>query len=245
MFNTLRGLIWLTLLERPVSMELLRTHCAGNQETRTAAARLLCAVGDENAGMDGTAMLLRDGNRPLTVFGLDTLYQLNRRDATPLLSLAAINADVWENELLLQCLTVLAHCQSAERLEYFEWLPPLLDASPQIRAGALIAFGRQGWRETFRDHVDVERVLTDPHPQVRTAGYELLSRWGDERAIEWLRYAVVNDPADRSRLAAARTLVARGHDLPPPNPSDAAAARTIKWADAEVRSRRRVATGWS
>ncbi|WP_137290171.1 HEAT repeat domain-containing protein [Natronorubrum halophilum] len=245
-FNTLRGLIWLTLLERPVSKELLQKHCTNRPDTRAAAARLICAVGDENAGGDGTALLLRDGDQPLSVYGIDTLYQLNKSNATPLLSNAEVDASWWDNSLLLQCLTVLAHCQSAERVEHFEWIPPLLsDDSPQIRAGALNAFERHGWRDVFREHVDIERVVADRYPEVRTAGYELLSQWGDRRAMEWLHYAVLNDPDDRSRLAAARTLVATGHDLPTPAESATDTIRTVEWARAELRSRRRVATGWS
>ncbi len=88
-FNTLRGLIWLTLLKQSMPTEFLRRHCMATSETRAAAARLLCAVDEETTGMDGTALLLQDGEQSLSVYGLDTLYQLNRSDSTPLLSKAA------------------------------------------------------------------------------------------------------------------------------------------------------------
>ncbi|NGM68056.1 HEAT repeat domain-containing protein [Natronolimnobius sp. AArcel1] len=245
-FNTLRGLIWLTLLKQSPSTAFLRRHCMATPETRAAAARLLCTVDEDVADMDATALLLRDGETPMSVYALDTLYQLNRSDSTPLLAKAGADASWWNDQLLLQCLTVLSHCQSAEQIEQFAWLPPLLEAeSPQIRAGALLAFARQGWRDAFREHVVVEDVLSDPEPEVRTAAYELLGQWGDRPALEWLRYGVYNDPDDRSRLAAARTLAARGDDLPMLAGPETETSRTIAWVQNEHRSRRRIATGWS
>lgn len=247
--NRLRGLVWLTLLERKVSTERLRECCTDHPATRAGAARLLSAAGGPDATRDATALLLWSGEERLSVFGLDTLYRLNRRDATPLLSHADAEAVWWSKGLVVQALTVLAHCQSTERTDQFAWLPALLDHdSPQVRAMALVAFARHGWRRELRERVDAERALADPEPAVRTAAYELFGQWADRESIDWLRYGVYNEPDDRARLAAARTLERTdgfeglteregklGED----------AARTVAWAEAETRAPRRVATGWT
>ncbi|WP_114578296.1 HEAT repeat domain-containing protein [Saliphagus sp. LR7] len=247
--SRLRGLIWLTLLERDVPTERLRERCTDHPATRAGAARLLSVAGGPDAARDGTSLLLWSGEERLSVFGLDTLYRLNRRDATPLLAHADAEATWWSEGLVVQTLTVLAHCQATERADRFAWLPALLDHdSPQVRATALSAFARQGWRRELRERVDAERALADPEPAVRTAAYELFGKWGDGESVDWLRYGVYNDPDDRARLAAARTLrrvgglesVTDGTGQP-----DEAVARTVAWAGAERRTPRRVATGWT
>lgn len=249
--NRLRGLVWLTVLEREVPTEHLRECCTDHPATRAGAARLLYASGGPEAARDATALLLWSGEERLSVFGLDTLYRLNRRDATPLLSHADAEATWWSDGLIVQALTVLAHCQATERTDQFAWLPALLDHdSPQVRANALIAFARHGWRRELRERVDAERALADPEPEVRTAAYELFGQWGDRESIDWLRYGVYNDPDDRARLAAARTLVRIGGLAGLTDDGSAMelgeeATRTVAWAEAERRAPRRVATGWT
>ncbi len=247
--NRLRGLVWLTLLERDVPIERLRERCTDHPATRAGAARLLSATGGPDAARDATSLLLWSGEERLSVFALDTLYRINRRDATSLLSHADAEATWWSEGLVVQALTVLAHCQATERTDRFAWLPALLNHdSPQVRATALSAFARQGWRRELRERVDAERALADPEPAVRTAAYELFGQWGDQESVDWLRYGVYNDPDDRARLAAARTLErvgGLGTVTDGTGGLGEAAARTVAWAGAERRAPRRVATGWT
>lgn len=251
----LRGLIWLTLLDRPVPVDLLRTTSLDHPSTRSGAARLLYTAGTPDASDDGTALLLWQGDGRLSVFALDTLYRLNRVDASALTSKLVVDGQWWDDELVLQCLIVLAHCPIERRDDLHEWLATLLDHdSPEIRAAALSAYEQQGWQPEIRAQVDVEQVLADPNPSVRIACYELLGRWGDSSSIEWLRYAVVTDPNDRCRLTAARTLVRADAALPtvPDTVVEADEAaetaveyvKAIDWARAEGWSPRRAAAGW-
>ncbi|ELY53570.1 hypothetical protein C491_21816 [Natronococcus amylolyticus DSM 10524] len=244
--NRLRGLVWLALLERPVSRRRLREYCTGRAETRAGAARVVYASDTPHAARDGTALLCWDGDDRLSVFALDTLYRLNDDDATALLSLATTEGTWWNEELLVQALTVLAHCRApgAETEAHVEWIHTLLEHdSPRIRAGALVALSRQSWSQSLRRRVPVERAVADPDPNVRTAAYELLGQWNDETSTRWLEYGVRNDPDDRSRLAAARRLSRSDRALP--DPSSDPVERTVDWVRAEHRTPRRVATGWS
>ncbi|WP_293031661.1 HEAT repeat domain-containing protein [Natronococcus sp.] len=246
LLNRLRGLVWLALLERPVSQQRLREHCTDRPETRAGAARVVYASNASHADRDGTALLCWDGDERLSVFALDTLYRLNDDDATALLSLAATEGTWWNEELLVQALTVLGHCRApgSGAGTHLEWIRSLLEHdSPRIRAGALVALSRQGWSRSVRERVPIERAIADPDPDVRTAAYELLGRWNDETSNRWLEYGVRNDPSDRSRLAAARRLSRSDRPLPD-SPSDSV-ERTVAWVRAEHRSPRRVATGWS
>jgi HEAT repeat protein len=178
------------------------------------------------------------------VFALDTLYRLNDDDATALLSLASSDGTWWNEGLLVQVLTVLGHCRSPSTLDRPDWLLSLLDhESSRVRAGALVSLARHGWRQSVREQVTISRALADPEPQVRIAAYELLGRWGDETALDWLQYGIQNDPNDRCRLAAARRLHASGRSLP--TPSTDPVWRTVAWVRAEHKSPQRVATGWS
>ena len=247
-----RGLIWLCLLERPVSTDRLRATCLGHSETRAAAARLLFVCEGETAADDGTSLLCFRNDERLSVFGLDTLYRLNRVDASALTSKLIVDGEWWDEELLLQSLLVLAHCRLERRSDLFEWLGELLEHdSPQVRAAALAAFERQGWSPEIRARVDIERALSDPDPGVRTACYDLLGRWGDRSSVEWLQYAVVTDPNERCRLTAARTLTRIGAALPsaldidPETEPAEVATAAIEWAQAESNPPRRASVGWS
>ncbi|ELZ08321.1 hypothetical protein C479_13318 [Halovivax asiaticus JCM 14624] len=248
----LRGLIWLTLLEQPVSVDRLRAASVGHSTTRAAAARLLLVCGGPNATEEATSLLLWRNDERLSVFALDTLYRLNQTDASALTSKLTAEGEQWDEALLLQCLLVLGHCRLERRPALFEWLGALLEHdSPAVRAATLSTFERQGWQPSVRQYVDVERILSDPDPGVRLTCYALLGRWGDSTSIEWLQYAVVTDPNDRCRVTAARTLDRIGASLPTidadAGESEAPAhfAAAIAWANAELNPPRRGAAGWS
>lgn len=250
----LRGLIWLTLLERPVSVDRLRATSLDHPSTRAAAARLLLVCGGPNANEEATSLLLWRNDERLSVFALDTLYRLNQTDASALMSKLTVDGQWWDEELLLQCLLVVGHCRLEHRPELFEWLGTLLEHdSPLVRAAALSTFERQGWQPDVRQYVDIEQALSDPDPGVRIACYGLLGRWGDPTSIEWLQYAVVTDPNDRCRVTAARTLIKTGASLPIIESEADHAAETkvnaeseaaIAWAKAERKPPRRGAAGW-
>ncbi|THE64460.1 HEAT repeat domain-containing protein [Salinadaptatus halalkaliphilus] len=250
----LRGLIWLTLLEQPVSVDRLRATSLGHPSTRAAAARLLLVCRGSNANEEATSLLLWQNEERLSVFALDTLYRLNQTDASALTSKLTVDGQWWDEELLLQCLLVLGHCRLERRPALFEWLGELLEHdSPSVRAAALSTFERQGWQPAVRQYVDIERIISDPAPGVRITCYALLGRWGDPTSVEWLQYAVVTDPNDRCRVTAARTLIRIGASVPVIESEAARAAdvegaaesaAAIAWANTERNPPRRGAAGW-
>lgn len=224
----LRALAWLALLEEPVGEERLFETCADDPRTRAAAARLLYVCDHPRAGEVGTSLLVWEGGRPLSVFGLDTLYVLNRAGSTPLLYRGSTDAGDWDPALLVQVCTVLRHCPSTDAPnEAFDWLRALLDHdSPTVRAAAVGAFAGRGWRPALRERIDAAELVADPDPGVRRAAYGLLAAWGDRSAVALLERAVRGEENDRCRLAAVRALYGNGID-------DPAGGRTWAWVRAE------------
>lgn len=223
----LRALAWLALLEEPVDENRLFETCADDPRTRAAAARLLHACDHPRAGEFGTSLLIWEGGRPLSVFGLDTLYVLNRAGSTPLLYRGSTDAADWDSALLVQVCTVLRHCPSTDApTEAFDWLRGLLaHDSPTVRAAAVGAFAGRGWRPALRERIDAEALVADPDPAVREAAYGLLAAWGDRTATELLEGAVRGEENDRCRLVAVRSLYGNG--------VDAGDGRTWAWVRAE------------
>lgn len=225
--DRLRALAWLALLEEPVDEERLFETCADDPRTRAAAARLLYVCDRPRAGELGTSLLIWEGSRPLSVFGLDTLYVLNRAGSTPLLYRGSTAAGDWDPALLVQVCTVLRHCPSTDApTEAFDWLRALLaHESPTVREAAIGAFAGRGWRPALRERIDAEALVADPDPSVREAAYGLLAAWGDRPAVELLERAVRGEEDDRCRLAAVRALYGNG--------IDAGDGRTWAWVRAE------------
>lgn len=200
-----RALTWLALLEAEVPVERLSEYCLDTPRHRAGAARVLYENGHPDAGQTGTDLLVGDGDQPLSAFGLDTLYRLNEGDATPLLSLFPAAAEDWETPLLVQALFTLRYASVGDP-DRLEWLLDLLThESPRVRTAAIAVVERHGWRGQFRQRVDVDRLVTDPDPSVRTDAYLLLASWGDDRSADRLR-ACLDGAFDTQLLALVRAL---------------------------------------
>lgn len=205
------SLTWLTALKEPVEFAVLEGHCTETPRLRAAAARLLHEAGDEVEAADrrATELLVGDGEQPLSVFGLDTLYRLNRGVATPLLSIAAADADTWGLRFRIQALTVLRFCQAEAPDEHFEWILPLLGhESPRLRTAASLALEGHGWRSALRPQIDLDGRFRDPELTVRQAIYYALAAWGDESSAKWLEWGLFTEGTERGRLTVVRALTA-------------------------------------
>lgn len=204
--NRFRALTWLALLGEPVERRRLQDCCTERRRHRDGAARLLFESDQPEGPTVGTGLLLRDGSRPLSAFGMDTLYRLNNGDQTPLLAKAPSNVATWNSQLLIQVLTVLRYCSIREPVEQLDWLLELLDHdSPQIRAATVGVIERHGWRDPFQSQIDIAELLADPEPSVRYDVYHLLASWGSEQSARWLNQAL--ESADgREMLAVVRAL---------------------------------------
>lgn len=214
--DRLEGLTWLALLGEPIDPERLRRH-ADTTVLRAAAARVLYESDQPDAPVVGTDLLLGEGQQPLTAFGLDTLYRLNHGGETPLLRAAAERADAWDPRVVEQTLAVLRFCQIVEPGERFAWVVPLLDHdAPRVRLGAMGVVERHGWREGFRERIDIDARFADPHPSVRIGAFAALASWADDEALETLRRHLADAETDRERLLGTRYLAAAAPTVPLP-----------------------------
>jgi hypothetical protein len=243
-----RALTWLALLEEPVDPTRLEACCTDTPRHRAGAARVLYRSGHPDAAAAGTDILLGDGDRPLTAFGMDTLYRLNDGTDTPLLSRLESDADAWNQRLVVQALLVVRYCNIADPGERLGWLPEVLESeSPRVRAAAVGVVERHGWRDHLQDEIDIEALLADPDPAVRRETYQLLASWGDERSAAWLREALETD-TEQDMLALVRAfLVHPRTELPE---SIERLEPFVEWvrADESVGRRRRVwgvSAAWS
>lgn len=243
-----RALTWLTLLEEPVEVDRLRDCCTDSQQHRAGAARLLFENDHPDAAEIGTELLIWDGNSPLSAFGMDTLYRLNNGPETAILSLVPDNIEVWDRRLLVQVLIVLRYCSVTESPERLAWLSELLGhESPQVRTAVVGVIERHGWRDPFQHQIDVETLLADPEPMVRSDVYQLLASWGSKQSAAWLRQGLDADD-DRELLAVVRALSSHPRaNLPQTEDLDP----FVEWVQAEeaVGGRRErvwgVATAWN
>jgi hypothetical protein len=201
-----RALTWLALLGEPVESSRLEDCCTDSRQHREGAARVLFESDQPDGAAVGTELLLWDGSRPLSAFGMDTLYRLNNGAQTPLLSMVPANMAAWNSQLLVQVLTVLRYCSISEPAEQLEWLLDALDhESPQVRAATVGVIERHGWREPFQSQIDISALLDDPEPAVRYDVYQLLASWGSDQSAEWLQRGFETDK-DREMLAVVRAL---------------------------------------
>lgn len=204
-----RSLTWLAALGEPIDYSVLETHCTDTPRERAAAARLLYETASdvEAAGRRGTDILVGDGSEPLSVFGLDTLYRLNRGAATPLLSNALAAADTWSLRFRIQVLIVLRVCHADAPDEHFEWILPLVShESPRLRTAATLALEQHGRRPALREEIEVDDHFADPSLSVRQATYYALTAWGDENAAQWLKWALFTEQNQRGLLTVVRAL---------------------------------------
>ncbi|MWG36390.1 HEAT repeat domain-containing protein [Halomarina oriensis] len=210
-YERLQGLTWLALLGRPVDAETVLDRCRDHPDTRAAGARLLADTDHSEARPVGTELLLAPG-RPLSVLGVDTLYQLYKHDAAELVAWATRERERWDESLFIQVLDVFGECSTVGPGVSLEWVLAGLDAaSPRVRAAALEALTGYGWRESVRTAVVGEREAPFSHreerePLVRRTAYRLYGEWATPDALDRLAEAVWRDPDDRARVEAARAL---------------------------------------
>ena len=232
--HQIRGLSTLALTDHPLD-DLDLPAPDDDPRIRECAARLLHERRDEidDASRRATALLVGDGSEPLSIYGLETLATVNASGATPLLNLAEAAAATWTTDLVIQVCRVLEHTDQVDVDAPIAWLYPYLTAdSPTLRAAAIRAFKPHGWRDDVRDHIDLQRLLADEDPQVRTAAYETLAYWGDASAREHLTWAIIDEDHPRAQLRAIRGLLSIGAD--PVEDSPGWPAEAWAWIDAEL-----------
>ncbi|WP_096391311.1 HEAT repeat domain-containing protein [Halopenitus persicus] len=205
----LRALARLAMLDHPLTVDRLLETCSDTQRTREAAARLLYERRDEyeNAAELGSKLILWDGQEPITIYGLETLADLNTGGETPLLHQAADAVPVWRQSILIQTCFVLEHTEQIDPDAPIDWLFPLLEhESPTVRTAAVRAFKQQGWRDAVRTRLDLRSLITDNAANVRRATYDVLTYWGDEQSRDYLEWATITEADERCQLVAVRGL---------------------------------------
>lgn len=204
--NRFRALTWLALLGESVEVSRLENCCTVTRRQRAGAARVLFESDHPDAAAVGTELLIGDGSRPLSAFGMDTLYRLNDGGETPLLERIPEDMAAWDGRLLVQVLTVLRYCSITAPPEQLVWVPEALNHdSPQVRGATVGVIERHGWRDPIQRRIAVAKLLADPEPAVRYDVYQLLASWGTERSTAWLREGLDADD-DREVLAVIRAL---------------------------------------
>lgn len=208
-YDRLHALTWLTLLRRPG-----RVRAAGfspqTPRERAAVVRLRYESDDLETPGEGISLLLEGSTGQFTVFGQDTLYRVAVEDPGALFETAAATHRTWSEPLLVQVLVVCQHLGTSVTTEDLSWLTATLEhESVAVRAAAVRALANLGWRGDIRNDRFVDRVLADPSPQVRSAGYRMLAQWGDEHALAALARGLRAEPDARARLAGTDALVGR------------------------------------
>lgn len=202
----LQGLTWLILLEAQVDVDRLSDECTDDPDVRAACARVLHVNDHPDAITRGTDMLLTPPT-PLSVPGLDTLYQLNKSDPTPVIERGRDEHDAWPVSLVVQVLQVIGECGFVGPDVSLAWIVELQDHdSDAVRAAVAQALGDYGWRSEVADEFDLDDAVGDPSPNVRRAVYRMLGEWDNELARRRLATAVTTDEDPRARLVAAEEL---------------------------------------
>ena len=229
----------LALTDQPIIIHQIYRSIGDSPELRESAGRIFYERRHDVPGATewGTRIVVGDGEHILTAYGLDTLYRLNREDASPLLARGDHGARRWGIDFTVQVLAVLANCQLSVPYREFRWVFELLDHDePSVRAAAIGVFSGLGWQNDLRSSLPIDRLIDDVSPVVRRATYEVLASWGDEPARERLLAAVEAEIHHRTRLALYRALWDLGvREADEPILADDAAWQwTVALADAGV-----------
>lgn len=213
-YKRLYALTWLTLLNRPDMVHDAEFSPRTPRE-RAAVARLRYESDDFATPMKGIALLLGGATSQFSVFGQDTLYRIAIQDPGALFEVATNSYQTWSEPLLVQVLAVCQHLGTNITTEDLSWLTATLEHENEaVREAATLALGRVGWRSDIRGDPLLDRLVTDPSPQVRGGVYRMLARWGDGQALETLALALPTEGDTRARLAGTDALVRRDESLP-------------------------------
>jgi len=213
-YGRLSALTWLTLLKRPERLHTTEFTPQSPRE-RAAIARLRYETDDFTSPAEGISLLLGDVSAQFSVFGQDTLYQIALEDPEVLFEVSAANYEEWSESLLIQVLTVCQHVGANVTDESLSWLVSTLEhGSEAVRAAAALALGNLGWRTDVRSDPFLDRLLDDPSPQVRSAVYRMLARWGDDQAVSALTDALQDEPDNRALLVGTNALATRREQSP-------------------------------
>lgn len=208
-YTRLSALTWLTLLQEPESLHATDFEPQTPRE-RAGVARLRYESDDLDTPAEGISILLDDATNQFTVFGQDTLYRIAIDDPEALFKTARENYEGWSESLLVQVLIVSEHVGQNVMTEDMSWVTAMLEHEQEaVRGAAVGALKSIGWRNDLRDDLFLDRLLADPSLQVRSAVYEMLAEWGDDKALEKLTAALETEQNQRARLTGTNALV--GH----------------------------------
>ncbi len=231
-----RAIARLTVIDYPVPKRRVLQTSVGDQRSREASARLLAERHDEYRQPEtlGVGLLIWHGDRPMTAWGLDTLYEHTDGNPTELLVQANRTAKTWDDTLLSQACIVLESSQITADASQFEWLFPLFDhENPRVRAATIRAFRQVGWQPALRERIPFRQLLAD-EPMVRRATYRVLAHWADRKAQELLEWAVIDEENQRAQLLAVRALASIETDINPNETYPAWPSASWDWVRAEI-----------
>ncbi|WP_176765205.1 HEAT repeat domain-containing protein [Halovenus aranensis] len=213
-FERLWALHWIARLDIDIKIQTLQSSSDDYPETRAAAARVLYEQERPEAARTGTELLLQ-GPKPLSVLGVDTLYQLNKLSPEPLISAATSSYSEWDESRLIQVLQVIGEAGPSKPDTALGWLGFLfLSESPNVRAAAAQSLSGYGWHDDVRSAVDINQVRTDESPQVRRAVYRMLGTWEDDASTNALLDAVRTESDPRAAIDAITALGERAEQIP-------------------------------
>jgi len=219
-YDRLYALTWLALLAQPDELRVAGFSPRTPRE-RASVARLRHESGDLDDPREGIALLVEGATSQFSVFGQDTLYRIAIDDPGALFAVAAGNYQTWSEPLLVQVLVVCQHLGTSVTTEDLSWLTATLEhESDAVREAAVLALGNVGWRSDVRRDPLLDRLVDDSSPQVRTAVYQLLARWGDQQALEMLTEALRTEDDAWARLAGTNALVRQRDQLPDDSPAE-------------------------
>jgi hypothetical protein len=219
-YTRLYALTWLSLLGRPEEVHEADFTPTTPRE-RASVARLRYDTDDLDSPAEGISVLLNGATSQFSIFGQDTLYRIATDDPGALFRQAQEQYQTWSQPLLVQVLSVCQHIGTSVTTEDLSWFVSALEHDvPAVRAAAARALGNVGWRQDIRSKRFLERLVRDPSPEVRSATYEMLARWGDQQAVGTLSAALVDEEHDRARLVGMDALVTRTDFIPALRPPE-------------------------
>lgn len=219
-YKRLYALTWLALLDRPEELHEADFTPETPRE-RASVARLRYETDDLDSPAEGVSILLDGATSQFSIFGQDTLYRIATDDPAALFQQAQEQYQNWPQPLLVQVLSVCQHIGTSVTTEDLSWFVSAVEHDvPAVRAAAARALGNVGWRQDIRSERFLERLVRDPSPEVRSATYEMLARWGDQQAIHTLSTALVDEEDPRARLVGMDALVTRTDFMPALRPPE-------------------------